>query len=144
MSIVSSTFQPSGKNPCVSHECSSQGLWSLDEPSLFGKNHLEKHTTCNLANLAESFIKITCPYKSLRKVIRHPFIKMTCVGTSENCMKFSFVSLLALVISTPSGFKVSFEIELSMSCVPLAHWHRPLPKPVGDNPKVELHISTVV
>ena len=27
---------------------------------------LEKHTTCNLA---KSFIKVTCPYKSLRKVI---------------------------------------------------------------------------
>ena len=68
---------------------------------------LEKHTTCNVA---KSFIKITCPCKSLRKVACVPdhnsetflselwsgtqateksFIKMTCVGTSENCMKFS-------------------------------------------------------
>ena len=31
---------------------------------------------------------------------------------------FIFVSFLALVISAPAGFKVSFEIELSVPCIP--------------------------
>ena len=59
-------------------------------------------------------------------------------------MRFSFVSLVALVISAPFGFKVSFEIELSVSSGTLSTLTPPTKAGWGDTPKIQLYASTIV
>ena len=78
------TFQPSGKTHNVFHmnvQVKDFEVWMSQ--ACLGKS-LEKHTTCNLA---KSFIKITCPCKSLRIVIHQDDMCRTC-------MKFSFCSFV--------------------------------------------------